>query len=170
MESMNAVVQDLEKQDIHRLLSEGMSSELVDELEGVCESYLEADAERRKNMRATITGKGTSVILIFLGQVANRALQLKDIGAIDVGIAALDLSNIMNIDYRDAFGPASVLSYAAKQCGIDVVHRARTLLPEISSELIELLSRPKQPRLARDVDGNVVFWNPWSKSLPRNTP
>jgi len=63
--------------------------------------------------------------------MATVAMQQKDKAALDLAVIAFDLSDIMRIDYRDAFGHVGQLAFAAKECGVDLIDRVRALVHEI---------------------------------------
>jgi hypothetical protein len=166
LENLNATLKLLGQQDIHKLLTGGMPEPLVEEIKARCSEYQIASPEGRSQAKAAVLTEraGTAVILIFVTRMATLAMQLKDKEALDIGLVALDLSSVMKVDYRDAMGPASVLAFAAKECGVDIVERAKVMIPDISPQLTLFLAEPGQPKLARDGEGRLIFWNPWSKS------
>lgn len=79
--------------------------------------------------------------------------------AIDIGLVAFDFSNIMKIDFRDGFGAAGRLAFAARQCGIDIVERVTAVIPDSSHQLVLMFKSPMEPRVVRDNDGNLRFWS-----------
>jgi hypothetical protein len=93
--------------------------------------------------------------------MAELAMQRKDGQALDLGLVAFDLSNIIGVDFRDAFGAISQLAFAANQCGVEPVDRATAVIPDLSPQLLEMFKHPRPARVTRDSHGNVVFWNPW---------
>jgi len=163
MHDWNEIIADLERQDIHRLLTRGMPEDIVAKIKLLCAAYRDVPLEERTTMRAGLPRRSSAVISIFSVHIATVAMQQKDKAALDLAVVAFDLSDIMRIDYRDAFGHVGRLAFAAKECGVDLMERVRALVHDISPRLMDMLAAPRFPRVVRDSEGNMVFWNPWRK-------
>jgi hypothetical protein len=165
VEDMDLILHDLEKQDVHRTLRYGISEEVAKQMEGLCAIYRTAQPEDKAAMRSKMTGKTSWMFLAFSGRSATIAMQQRDVRAIDLGLVAFDLSNVMRVgDLRDTFGPIAQLAYAARECGVSIVDRAVLIIPDISPQLMLGLEHPRTPRVTRGDDGKLVFRNPWSTS------
>jgi hypothetical protein len=156
----NAIVQNLERQDIHRMLRSGMAEEMALEVRNLCLEYIAADTEKRRFMKSAITQQASPVVLHFTSRMATLAMQRGDKEAIDLGLAAFDLSNIMLIDPRDAFGPIGRLAFAAEQCDVDLLDRATVIIGGISPQLMQVFTGPKPAQVERDAEGNLCFGTP----------
>jgi hypothetical protein len=171
--SLTAILENLERQDIYRLAKYGMPEELQREIKALCVEYRDATTEDRNAAKSAVISqatKATGVILSFVSRMAELAMQQGDKEALDLGLVALDLSNIMKVDFRDAGGAASRLAFAAERCGINVIDRAQAMIPDISPQLLLFLQHRKPPRVELDGEGKLIFWNPWSKTSQQDAP
>ncbi len=164
MNSWDTIVENLDEQDVLRINKYGLSDDIEREVSALCTEYCRLDTKERGVMRSKLGRKGSVVVLSFVSRMATLAMQRKDVDALDRGLVALDLSNIMKIDFRDAIGYVARLAFAANRCGVELVGRGLAVIPEVSPKLLELLQNPGVPRVTRDGDGNLVFWSPWLKS------
>src|SRR5882757_5618662 len=160
-DNLDTVFKEMDQQDIFRVTRRGLPEELVGRIRLLCEAYRGAQPEIREEMRTAVTAKATVVLLSFMTAITALAAQRKDKQALDLGLAALDLSNIMRIDPRDAFIPVAQLAFAAIQCGIEPGERASRVLPDISPRLLEMFRYEQPPTiLLQDSAGNPVFRHP----------
>jgi hypothetical protein len=150
--NLTAILEYPERQDIHGLIQHGMPEELQREIKALCIEYRGATSEDRNAAKSAVVSQATNatvIILFFVSRMAELAMQQGDKEAIDLGLAALDLSNIMKVDFRDAGGSASRLAFAAERCGldIDIVERAQAMIPDLSPQLLRFLQHPRPPRV-----------------------
>jgi len=165
--NLNAIVEVLDRQDILWINRNGLPEDVEAEVTKLCRHYQNAGLEDRSTIRSAITRHAMVVVQNFVSKMATVAMQQKDKDALDCGLIALDLSNIMKVDFRDAFHHVSQLTFAANECGIDVVAQVATLIPDASPRLLEMFSHPSPARIVRDTEGNRTFWSPWTKSQSR---
>lgn len=161
MSDWSKTIELVERQDIYQMLKHGMSEEVAKQIEAFCIEYRGADHARQSEMKSAISRKGTVIFLGFVGHIATLAMQRKDREALDIGILAFDLSNIMDVDFRDAFGSISQLAFAASECGVQLADRMPEVVGKVSSRLLKMLIDPKPARVTRDERGNLVFWRSW---------
>lgn len=159
MDDLHTILEDLERRDVHRTLKTGMPEEIEKEIKDLCASYRSANPEDRAVLKRRMSAKQRWMILHFASRMAELAMQVGDKEAIDLGLVAFDLSNIMNVDFRDAFGSVGTLAFAARRCGVDIVDRAKALIPDTSDQLLLIFQHPKEPRTLTDSKGNLVFRN-----------
>jgi hypothetical protein len=150
MNDISNVLDTLERQDFHALLTKGLPDEISNQIGNFCKEYRSTSLELRSALKSKVSRKTTAVMLLFVRDMAKLAMRQKDRERVDLGLIALDLSNIANVDWRDALAPASQLAFAAKQCNIDVVDRARKVIPDLPSILEEMLKHPKVPHLTKE--------------------
>jgi hypothetical protein len=170
MENENAILEKLERLDLHWLLAHGMPDAAEGELKILTSAYLHSSLEGRNLTKSLVTQRVSSVILVFARRMATLAMQEKDLSAVDLGLAAVDLSRIMLIDFREVFGIAGELAFAAHRCDVDVLDRARVVIPDISNQLLIALETPLAPRVLEDLEGNLTFWNAWRRPLQPMPP
>jgi len=170
MPNENIIWEKLEKLDLHGLLVHGMPEEFEAEIRMLATEYLRSSIEIRNTTKSLVTGKISPVILVFASRMAELSMQRKDPLALDLGLAAVDLSRIMEIDPRDVFGIAGNLAYGAHRCGVDVLTRARAVIPDISNQLLIALESPLAPRILEDSEGNLTFWSSWRKPIQPMPP
>jgi hypothetical protein len=156
-EKWDTVVKNLERQDLHRMLRDGMSDDVAQEVKSLCMEYIAQNTEMRTAMKSAITRKASSALLYFTSRMATLAMQRLEKEAIDLGLAAFDLSNIMQIDPRDAFAPVGRLVFAAKLCDVDLLERAKAIFNDISPQLMKIIANPRPAQVARDAKGNLIF-------------
>jgi hypothetical protein len=160
-DNLDPVFKEMDQQDILRVTRHGLSEELVERIRVLCAAFRRAQPEMRDEMRTAVTAKATAVLLRFVTAMAVLAAQKKDKEALDLGLVAFDLSNIMRIDFRDAGIPVARLAFSATECGVRPVDRASVVIPDISPRLLKMLSY-EQPAivLIRDRAGNTAFSDP----------
>jgi hypothetical protein len=168
MNNLGAILTRLEQQDLHQILTHGMSEEVEKDVRNLCTAYQSATIERRTAIKAGIAGKSAWIALAFVSRMATLAMQQKNKDALDLGLVAFDLSNIMTLDPRDAFAPIGRLAFAAKECDVDLIERATAIISDMSPQLMQVIKNPKPPRVVRDDEGNLMFWGPWLTSKQRN--
>jgi len=160
---LRLIIRDLEHQDLHNILTSGLSERTQGGLHAICTNYLGAEKETREIMKLEIPRKVASILTYYVSRMATVAMQQQDKAAIDLGLAAFDLSNVIHIDPREAFGPISRLAFAATQCGVDLPNRATAVIRHISPNLKQMLENPSVPRVLRNEQGKPIFANPWAK-------
>lgn len=165
--NLSAIFEALDRQDILWINRNGLPEDLEVEVTKLCRHYQNAGLEERSTIRSAITPTAMVVVQNFVSKMATVAMQQKDKDALDCALIALDLSNIMKVDYRDAFHHVSQLAFAANECGVDIVAQVTTLIPDASPRLLEMFSHPAPARIVRDTEGHLTFWSPWTKSQSR---
>jgi hypothetical protein len=166
--NLEQILSSLEQQDVHDLLSHGMSVAVEGQIRDVCVEYVRVSRQEQEAIKSKITRKAVAVFGIFITRMATLAMQARDTESLDIGLTALDISNIVDIDSRDAYGAIGRLAFAAKRCDVSLADRAKLTIPNASLRLLELFEHPKQPRVTRDQSGNLVFWSAWSNATRRN--
>jgi hypothetical protein len=150
------------QQDIYRTSKHGMSPELEEDLTTLCTEYRQASAEYRNLISSAISRKATWFLLAFVHRLSTHALQQKDIQALNLGLIALGLSNIVNIDWRDGMGGITQLAYVAELCGLKIADQAIAVIPDLSPKLLDLIKKltrePIVMHLKEDADGKPIFW------------
>jgi hypothetical protein len=160
MNNVGEIFEELDRQDIHASVNGEMPATLDADIRTLCGIYRRAEPEFKKEMRSKVTRNATVALLSFVSSVATLATQKKDEGALDLGLLAFDLSDIMRIDFRDAFGHVAQLAFAATECGLRPEDRARAVIPDISARFLDMLSHSKPPKVVQDSEGKLVFWKP----------
>jgi hypothetical protein len=156
--NLNAIFKELDRQDLHAVVKGGIPTEIEMYIKSLCEVYRRAESDSKNEMRSAVTRNATVVLLAFVSAMATLAMQRKDVGSLDLALLAFDLSNIMRIDFRDAFTHVAQLAFAATECGVKLDDHARTIIPDISSQLLEMFGHSKPPRVRRDSEGKLIFW------------
>jgi hypothetical protein len=158
MNSLDSLLESLERVDIYRTSKEGIDADTESQVKYICAKYAELAAEEKAALKTKLgPTKAAWVILYFASRMAQSAIQLRKPEAIDQGILAFDLSNISERDWRDAIEPAARLAYAAKECDIDIVARVKALIVDISPRILSMFEEPKHPRVTRDAAGTLIF-------------
>jgi len=147
----------LEKQDIYSLWKRGMPEDVESQVKLLCIEYRNATPKDRSVVRSIVSRKATWVILQFAVTMATRAMQNKDKESLGFGISALVLSNIVDVDLRDALEPVARLAYAAQQCGLELAEYTTAICPEVSPKLMEWIRKPRPVHVGQDANGNLVF-------------
>jgi hypothetical protein len=157
MEEIKKILEDLERRDSYSVKKLGIPSDLEKEISVLCAAY--RGTENREAMKAAITRKGTVLILVYVSRMATLAMQRKDKDLVDSGLVALDLSNVVNVDTREAAAHVAQLAFSAKECGVMLVDRATAVISEVSPQLLEMMKNPGLVRIVRDKQGRRVFWS-----------
>ena len=160
-DDLDTVFKEMDRQDLLAVTRHGLSDDLLRRIRVLCTEYRRVQPETRNEMRTAVTSNATVVLLRFVTAMAVLAAQKKDKEALDLGLVAFDLSNIMRIDFRDAYIPVARLAFAATECGVRPADRASVVIPDISPRLVEMFTY-KQPLtfLTDDSAGNPVFSHP----------
>lgn len=157
MDRLDSLVERLEREDLFRILKKGVPEATESEVKYICERYRGMPLADRVALKSQIGPKAAWVILTVASKMAQSAIQLRKPEAVDQGILAFDISNIAQRDWRDAVEPAGRLALAAKECGVDIVGRAKALIDDIAPQILSMFEHPKEPRVTRDSAGNLVF-------------
>ena len=157
MDEVKKILQDLERRDSYSVMKLGIPPDVEREISVLCAAY--RNTENPEAMKAAITRKATVLILVYVSRMATLAMQRKDKDSVDSGLVALDLSNAVNVDPREAAAHVAQLAFSAKECGLVLMDRATSLLSDISPQLLEMMKSPGLVRIVRDKQGRRVFWN-----------
>jgi len=155
--NLDAILKELDRQDLHAIVEAGIPLEIKTQIKVLCTAYRPAQLEAKKEIRSAVTRNATVVLLTFVSAMATLAMQEKNEEALDLGLVALDLSNIMQIDFRDAFTHVAQLAFAAVECGVNPAAHALSVIPEISAQLLEMFGHFKPPRVTRNSQGDLIF-------------
>jgi hypothetical protein len=158
--NVGEILDELDRQDLHAIVNGEMPASIDAHIKALCAIYRHARPEVRKEMRSMVSRNATVVLLSFVSSAAILAIQTRDKEALDLGLAAFDLSNIMEIDFRDSFSHVAQLALAATECGVKPEDHARVIIPDISPQLLNMLGHSKPPRIIQDTEGRPVFWKP----------
>ncbi len=162
MNAVAAILEDLERRDIHKVWKHGITAELERQLESLCAGYRSGSPSSRGALTTAInyrkaTNRAQWFLLSFSSHMATRAMQHKNKEALSSGIIALHLSNIANIDFRDSFGAINRLAFSAQQCGLEVTEYASLVCPDLSPRLVEFMKNPSPVKVGPDANGDLVF-------------
>lgn len=157
MDEVKKILEDLERRDSYNVMKLGMPPDLEREISVLCAAY--KSSENRDAMKAAITRKATVLILVYVSRMATLAMQRKDKELVDSGLVALDLSNAVNVDPREAAAHVAQLAFSAKECGVGLIERAKAVIPNVSGQLHEMMKNPSLVRIVRDKQGRRVFWS-----------
>ena len=164
MPDVTKLLRSIESKDIYSIAKGGMSDEIQQELTTLCSFYSSATSVEKARIREEINARTTTILLGFVSRMATLALG-GNTPMLDVGLLAVELSNVVQVDMRDAFGPLSQLSYAAKLHKVDLISRAELVIPDIADGIIPVLRNPLTPRTMRDSEGRLMFVNPFKRGL-----
>ncbi|MGA2832643.1 MAG: hypothetical protein ABSE55_06185 [Terracidiphilus sp.] len=157
MDYKDEILKDLERQDIHRVYLHGMPEDLERQIKALCIEYMGAVVDGQRAMRSAITRKAGWFILNFAFKMATLAMQHKDKEALALGIIALHLSEILNVDCRDAVDLIAKLAYAAQQCELVPAEYTMLVCPDFPPKFLEWFRKPGPVKVGPDADGNLVF-------------
>ena len=155
MDEIKKILEDLERRDSY-VMRLGIPPDIEREISLLCAAYRNTD--NPEAIKAAITRKATVFILDYVSRMATLAMQRKDKDSLDSGLVALDLSNALNVDPREAAAHVAKLAFSAKECGVVLMDRATAVLTEISPPLLEMMKNPGLVRIVRDKQGRRVFW------------
>jgi hypothetical protein len=157
MSNTTEILKDLERQDIWHVRKQGMPQDLERQIKALCIDYMGAGLDGQKAIRSAITRKAGWFILSFAVDMATLAMKRKDNEALTLGIVALRISNILIVDYRDAYEPIAMLALAAQQCGFEPAEYTMLVCPDFPSEFLEWFSKPGPLMVVPDAEGSFVF-------------
>lgn len=160
------IVEELGQQDLYEIVKHGLPENIRRCLIALAREYRNSNSEDKTAIKSLVNQKDRSVILAFVTGMATEAMQERSVESLDIALVAFDLSDIMRVDFRDAFGHISQLAAASKACGIDLVEHAVAVIPVISPRLMGMLNDPGEARIMRDSKGKPVFWSRW-RAVPK---
>ena len=156
MDAIKKILEGLERRDSYSVMKLGIPPDIEREISVLCAAYRNTD--NPEAMKAAITRKATLLILVYVSRMATLAMQRKDKDSLDSGLVALDVSNAVIVDPREAAAHVAKLAFSAKECGVVLMDRAKALLTDISPQLLEMIKNPGLVRIVRDKQGRRVFW------------
>jgi hypothetical protein len=160
VDQIGNALEALDQQDLYLVTRQGVPQDITDKIEIVCSEYRAASAGAKWGIRLAVSRRATVVLLSFAHRRATLAVQEKSTTALEQGLIALHLSNIIDIDFRDAFHPVGCFLAAGRECGVDASERAIEVLPDLSPRLANMFNQTPPWIITRDAGGNVAFQRP----------
>jgi hypothetical protein len=167
VDQIGKALEALDQQDLYRVMRQGVLQDITDKIEFVCSEYRTASAGAKWEIRLAVSRRATVVLLGFVHRRATLAVQERSTTALEQGLIALHLSNIIDIDFRDAFHPVGCLLAAGRECGADASERAIEVLPDLSPRLASMFNQTAPLIIIRDAGGNVAFQRPGTSKQNR---
>lgn len=135
--TLESMISNLEAVDLYAVSQHGLGLFAKLQLQSLCEIFISSNAEIQGYIRSITTRKVSWLLTSFATDQLSQGLNNPSEFSLKFAVSALDLAEIVSIDYRDSISLIAELQYLAQLLNVELINFCNSVLPLTSREILD---------------------------------